>query len=127
MSKVDKILKDELDPEDLNPSPRGGKSGRNGGGKSGGKSGGKIMQGLGERVGFAGIVLATVLAAGVGLVGCRPDTTPPKPTSSCEEDQPCWDCSKDGNKRCGDDPPAVKASCAEPASWCGGVTEAVQR
>lgn len=29
MSKVDDILADELDPEDLDPTPRGGKDGRN--------------------------------------------------------------------------------------------------
>jgi hypothetical protein len=28
MSKVDQILDDELDPEDLDPTPRGGKNGR---------------------------------------------------------------------------------------------------
>ena len=28
MSKVDRILSDELDPEDLDPTPRGGKDGR---------------------------------------------------------------------------------------------------
>ena len=29
MSKVDDILEDELDPEDLDPTPRGGTNGRN--------------------------------------------------------------------------------------------------
>jgi hypothetical protein len=29
MSKVEDILDDELDPEDLDPTPRGGKNGRN--------------------------------------------------------------------------------------------------
>lgn len=29
MSRVDEILEDELDPEDLDPTPRGGANGRN--------------------------------------------------------------------------------------------------
>lgn len=60
----------------------------------------KLVRGLGERLGIAGLVLATVLAAGAGLAGCRPDTAPsPSPT------------------------------CSEPASWChrGDAAEAVQR
>lgn len=80
----------------------------------------KFVRRLGERIGFAGIAAATVLAAGVGLVGCKPVAGTPSPaTSSCEEDQPCWDCHTMGNHQCGpEQAPATKASCEEPAAWC---------
>lgn len=57
-----------------------------------------------ELVGFGGIVAATVLAALVGLVGCKPVDAPksPAPTAHCEEDDPsgCWNCARMGNHRC---------------------------
>jgi hypothetical protein len=73
----------------------------------------KFVRGLGERIGFAGIVLATVLAAGASLAGCNEETGPGKPpptaVATCEEDQPwCWDCHTDGNRRCGNDDGAVQ-------------------
>lgn len=78
MSKVDKILKDELDPKDPDPTPRGGKNGRN----SGGKSGSRFLQGLGERIGIAGIAVFTL---GAALAGCVPDTGKPKTAPTCDE------------------------------------------
>jgi hypothetical protein len=123
MSKVDKILKDELDPKDPNPTPRGGKNGRN----SGGKSGGKFLQGLGERVGFAGIV---VLTLGAALAGCKvPGTPQPRPPHSEDAPAPDYRCGYDGNQLCPSTPPPVRASCDEPAAWChrGDAAEAVQR
>ncbi|MEV4052992.1 hypothetical protein AB0J55_17550 [Amycolatopsis sp. NPDC049688] len=116
MSKADRILDDELDPEDLDPTPRGGKNGRN---TDPDQKTGKFLQKLGERIGFVGIALLTVAAAAVGGLAASCDNpAAPAPTSTCEEDQSCWDCTKDGNKQCGDTAPAVKASCEEPASWC---------
>lgn len=56
------------------------------------------MQGLGERVGIAGLVLFTVGAVLFGTVGCK---APGEPTSP------------------------GRATCDEPATWCGG--EAVRR
>jgi hypothetical protein len=81
MSKVDEILEDELDPEDPDPTPRGGNNGRNTDPK---KTGGKFLQRLGERIGFAGIAIVTVGAALLGAAGCRlGDSTPTRPT--CDE------------------------------------------
>lgn len=99
MSKADKILDDELDPEDLDPTPRGGKGGRD----TEPKKTSRFLQRLGERVGFAGVVAFTVGAALLGSV------------SAC--------------KKCPSTPPPVRASCDEPASWChrGDAAEAVQR
>ncbi|MGW4525130.1 hypothetical protein [Amycolatopsis sp. NPDC004378] len=72
----------------------------------------KFARGLGERIGFAGIAVFTVAAALSGAVACKPDNPGrPAPTTAatCEEDQPwCWDCHRDGNKRCGPDDGAVK-------------------
>lgn len=73
----------------------------------------KFARGLGERIGFAGIVALTVGAALFGAVGCRPESGPAKPTptvvATCEEDQSwCWDCRSDGNRRCGADDGAVQ-------------------
>lgn len=35
--------------------------------------------------------------------GCPQETPAPMPTqkAGCHEDQPCWNCRIDGNKRCG--------------------------
>lgn len=49
------------------------------------------------------LILGILLMAGscTGLATYHPeaDTTPP--TTRCEEDMPCWDCSTMGNKICG--------------------------
>ena len=66
MSKADRILGDELDPEDLNPTPRGGHRGRITPTPSGGA--GCPMRLL-EIAGFGGVVVATLAAAVVGR--CR--------------------------------------------------------
>lgn len=88
----------------------------------------KFLQGLGERVGIAGIVAFTVGAALFGAVACKvPGQPQPRPPHSEDAPAPDYRCGYDGNQRCPSTPPPVKASCAEPASWCGGVTEAVQR
>jgi len=50
----------------------------------------KLMRGLGERIGFAGIVAFTVGAALLGAAGCR----------------------------LGDSTPSARPTCDEPASWC---------
>lgn len=78
MSKVDKILDDELDPEDLDPTPRGGKNGRN----TDPKKTGRFLQGLGERVGIAGIAVFTL---GAALAGCVPDAGKPETAPTCDE------------------------------------------
>lgn len=72
MSKVDDILDDELDPEDLDPTPRGGKTGRDTEPKKTSK--------FRRRLGIA--VVATGLAT---LAGCLPDTGQPRTTSTCDE------------------------------------------
>lgn len=128
MSKADKILKDELDPEDLDPTPRGGANGRNTEPK---KTGGKFLQRLGERVGFAGVVAFTVGAALLGSVSACKVPGQPEPRAPYTEDAPAPDyqCGYDGNQKCPSTPPPVRASCDEPASWChrGDAAEAVQR
>lgn len=86
MSKVDDILEDELDPEDLDPTPRGGQNGRN---TESGPA--KFVRGLGERIGIAGIVAFTAVAALLGTAGCREGSGPQTATSP---------------------------TCDEPASWC---------
>ena len=66
--------------------------------------GARLVRGLGERIGFAGIVAATVVAVLLGATGCDKDTkgTPsPAPVASCKEEQPCFDCHTMGNKVCG--------------------------
>lgn len=76
----------------------------------------RFMQGLGERVGFAGIAVVTVVAAVVGGVAasCDPESGRPRPAAptaaaTCEEDQSwCWNCHTDGNRRCGPEDPAVQ-------------------
>ncbi|SFO60754.1 hypothetical protein [Amycolatopsis rubida] len=78
-------------------NPKGGRSGK--------------LQTLGERLGFAGIVAVTAVAALAGLVGCKPVHGTPEraPVSvQCNEDEPCWDCRTMGNRRCGPDDTAVK-------------------
>lgn len=52
----------------------------------------KFVRGLGERLGFAGIVAVTVAAALFGAVGCDEGASTSPATASCDE----------------------------PASWCGG-------
>lgn len=102
MSKVDDILRDELDPEDLEQSTRGGKNGRETDKSK--KDSGPKLQPLGERVGFAGLVVVTVLAAAVGLVGCKPVSGTPHTsptTATCDESQDCWNCRTMGNRQCG--------------------------
>lgn len=79
MSKADDILRDELDPEDLDPSPRGGKHGRGtDDAKAGRKSdirvvaptpGPSCLVRAAELLGFAGIAAATLLAAVAGWLG----------------------------------------------------------
>ncbi|MEU0532012.1 hypothetical protein [Amycolatopsis tolypomycina] len=79
MSKVDDILADELDPEDLNSDPRGGKHGRGTEDpKTAGKSdfrvavpptGPACLVRAAQLLGFAGIAVATVLAAVAGWAG----------------------------------------------------------
>ncbi|MFD5245063.1 hypothetical protein ACFWIW_10990 [Amycolatopsis sp. NPDC058340] len=51
-----------------------------------------------------GALLGAAAVAVVLLAGCDRDTTgrpSPPPVTSCEEDQPCWDCHTMGNKVCG--------------------------
>lgn len=53
----------------------------------------------------AAIVLAVVLAA-APATKCSTDTGKPNPaprtSATCEEDQTwCWDCTTNGNKKCG--------------------------
>lgn len=57
----------------------------------------KLVRGLGERIGFAGIVAFTAGAALLGAAGCR----------------------------LGDPTPSGRPTCDEPASWC--AASAVQR
>ncbi|WP_086848356.1 hypothetical protein [Amycolatopsis kentuckyensis] len=128
MSKVDDILDDELDPEDLDPTPRGGKNGRT----TEPKKTGKFLQSLGQRVGFAGIIALTLGAALLGSVsGCKvvPGQPEPRPPYTEDADKPDYQCGYDGNRQCPSTPPPVRASCDEPASWCyrGDIAEAVQR
>jgi len=86
------------------------------------------IQWLGERVGIAGLVAVTVGAALLGsLAGCNvPGQPEPRPPYTEDADKPDYRCGYDGNQRCPSTPP-VRASCDEPAAWCGGVGEAVQR
>jgi hypothetical protein len=75
MSKVDDILDDELDPEDLDPTPRGGKSGR---GTSSTTSTSQPKQ--------PGQFIAAILAgAFVVLAACNGGTATPPGTASCDE------------------------------------------
>lgn len=57
---------------------------------------------LAELVGFSGIVAATVLAALLGLVGCKPVDGAPSPRTPYSEDanKPDYACHYDGNRRC---------------------------
>jgi hypothetical protein len=66
MSKFDEIMRDELDPEDLNQTPRGGQRGRISPTPSGGAG---CPLRLLELAGFGGVVVATLAAALVGR--CR--------------------------------------------------------
>ena len=66
MSRADDIFRDEMDPEDLNPTPRGGRRGRITPTPFGGA--GCPMRLL-EMAGFAGVAVATLAAALVGR--CR--------------------------------------------------------
>lgn len=66
MSKADDIFQDELDPEDLNQTPRGGHRGRITPTPSGGAG---CPLRLAELAGFGGVVVATLVAALVGR--CR--------------------------------------------------------
>lgn len=118
MSKVDKILKDELDPEDLDPSPRGGKNGRN----TEPKKTGRFLQGLGERAGIAGIAVFTIGAALLGSVAaCKvPGQPEPRAPYTEDADKPDYRCGYDGNRRCPSTPPPVRATCDEPEAWCRG-------
>lgn len=72
----------------------------------------KFVRAVGERIGFAGIVALTIGAALFGAAGCNEETGRPAPATAvatCEEDQSwCWDCHRDGNRRCGADDGAVK-------------------
>lgn len=90
--------------------------------------GNRFMQGLGERVGIAGLVLFTAAPA-LGAAGCDKVTGHPAPRPPHSEDapDPDYQCGYDGNQLCPSTPPPVRASCDEPAAWCGGVGEAVQR
>lgn len=59
---------------------------------------------IAELVGFGGIVAATVVAAAVGLVGCKPVSGTPHTsptTATCDESQDCWNCRTMGNRQCG--------------------------
>lgn len=50
---------------------------------------------------FAAIATVTVIAAGVGLVGCKPVGNPsPRPPYSEDADKPDYRCAYDGNHRC---------------------------
>lgn len=66
MSRADDIFRDELDPEDLTPTPRGGQRGRITPTPSGG-AGCPVR--LLELAGFGGVVVATLAATLVGR--CR--------------------------------------------------------
>jgi hypothetical protein len=96
-----------------------------------GRDGNNFVTGLGQRIGFAGIVAFTVGAALLGSVaGCKvPGQPEPRPTYSEDADKPDYQCGYDGNQKCPSTPPPVRASCDEPASWChrGDAAEAVQR
>lgn len=65
VSKVNNIFRDELDPEDLNPAPRGGQRGRISPTPAGGAGCLRLM----EAAGFGGVVVATLAAALMGR--CR--------------------------------------------------------
>lgn len=108
MSKVDKILDDELDPEDLDPTPRGGKNGRD-----------KPEPKAPPRR-FAAVLAAAfaVLAACNGING----TPSPRPKYPEDDPEPGYTCSYDGNGKCPTPPPDVRATCDEPASWCHSTT-----
>ena len=43
------------------------------------------------------MTLALLLTAS----GCPEETPKPAPTKTCHEEDPCWNCKIDGNKRCG--------------------------
>lgn len=66
MSRADDIFRDELDPEDLSQTPRGGQHGRISPTPAGGAG---CPLRLAEMVGFGGVVVATIAAALVGR--CR--------------------------------------------------------
>lgn len=80
----------------------------------------RFMQGLGERVGAAGLLAFTLGAAAFGLAACHADGTPqPRAPYSEDADKPDYRCGYDGNQLCPSTPPPVRASCDEPAAaWC---------
>lgn len=51
----------------------------------------------------------TVLLMAAGLMMPASPPSPGPAVSSCEEDQPCWDCTTMGNRICGPDWYAVNA------------------
>ncbi|MGW4484290.1 hypothetical protein ACWEOE_10680 [Amycolatopsis sp. NPDC004368] len=81
MSKADDILRDELDPEDLDPSPRGGKNGRN----TEKKDPVRFVERLGQRLGFLGLVVVTALSA---LAGCAEGALPSGPPEPARAPRP---------------------------------------
>jgi hypothetical protein len=87
---IDNVLEEEVRPKPA-PKPKPPKDSRK-----------SKLQGLGERLGFAGIALVTAAAVLAGCAGCKPTEAPsrPTPTAHCEEDQPCWDCTRMGNHKC---------------------------
>lgn len=89
----------------------------------------KFIRALGERVGFAGIVLVTTGAALFGVTACKvPGQPEPRPPYTEDADKPDYTCGYDGNQRCPTTPPPVRASCNEPAAWCDrGDAVEVQR
>lgn len=55
-----------------------------------------------KRAGMLLAAVAMVLWMGAKCEGAPGKTTTPTTRATCEEDQSwCWDCHRDGNKRCG--------------------------
>jgi hypothetical protein len=78
VTKLDDILRDELDPQDPDPTTRGGKSGRGTGDPQGGQSDFRVVAPspgpgswarLAGALGFGGIAVATLLAVVAGWAG----------------------------------------------------------
>jgi hypothetical protein len=43
------------------------------------------------------------------------------PAAACQEDEPCWDCTTDGNKVCGTPSPAESAAAWKVWDYSGGA------
>jgi hypothetical protein len=56
---------------------------------------------LNRKVMVVAIILAGGLGYGAGHDNSGPSVHRPNRVVACEEDQPCWDCTTMGNRKCG--------------------------